>query len=319
MAEGKWIDGLHAAMPVVEAARVVFAARFAVVRENLPRAVQSPYADNEYVHQLRVGARRCRAALEAFRDCLPKKDVKEARESLRTLRQAAGDARDWDVFIESLQSARALQAASGKPSLDFLFGYALGQRSAAQARLVDAAHKAGPDFLEQSTALPEHLREPRGDNPPESFGELADNDLGSQFDSFVDAVEANPNEPAELHKLRILGKHLRYAMEIYQACFMPALKDKLYVAIEELQELLGGLQDATVGIERLEGLRDMARQTMPAEWPRLRTGTTKLIQSLRAKVRGGRKKFQSWRSRWETLVAEHPLAVVKDDLTESLP
>src|SRR5205085_159177 len=119
------------------------AARFGVVRENLPLAVEQPYKDPEYVHHLRVGTRRCGAALEAFRNCLPKKDAKKAKGALRDLRRAAGDARDWDVFIQTLEEARALQSARGKPTLDFLLGYALGERSAAQQRLKKAAKKAG--------------------------------------------------------------------------------------------------------------------------------------------------------------------------------
>jgi integrase/recombinase XerD len=63
MADGKWIPGLTAEMPVAEAARAVLAARFEVVRHCLPLAVEKPYEDVEHVHQLRVGTRRAGAAL----------------------------------------------------------------------------------------------------------------------------------------------------------------------------------------------------------------------------------------------------------------
>ena len=306
MADGKWIDGLYVEMPVAEAARLVLAARFAVVRTYLPLAVETPYADREYIHQLRVGTRRCRAAIEVFRDCLPKKDVKEAKAALRSIRRAAGAARDWDVFIESLESARPLKSASGKPTLDFLLGYALGERSAAQARLVEAAERTGPEFLELSAALPEHLREPR-ETHFESFGALALADLHLGIEEFQLGVDADPTEPADLHKLRILGKRLRYSIEIFAPCFSPSLKDQIYPAVEALQEHLGELQDAAVGIECLERLRDMARQTIPTEWPRLRSGITKLIQAMRTKLRSGRRKFQQWRKHWGKVVAEYPL------------
>ena len=145
MADGKWIDGLNPGVPVAEAARLVLAARFEVVRTNLPLAVESPYADIEHVHQLRVGTRRARAEpLQVFRECLSKKDLKDAKSVLRSLRRASGAARDWDVFIQSLETATPLKAAGGKATLDFLLGYALGERSAAQTRLVDAAEKSEP-------------------------------------------------------------------------------------------------------------------------------------------------------------------------------
>ena len=311
MADGKWIDGLNAGIPVAAAARLVLAQRFAVVCTHLPLAVERPYEDSEYVHQLRVGTRRARAALEVFRECLPKKDVKEAKAALRKIRRAAGDARDWDVFIHSLQTARPLQIASGKPTLDFLLGYAFGQRSAAQIRLTEAAQRTGPKLIERSTALTERIREPRTDAIPESFGDLAVFDLGERLEQFTLSVQTDPSEAADLHKLRILGKHLRYAIEIFAPCFEPSLKEKLYPAVEALQELLGGLQDAAVGIERLEGLRSMAQQSMPTEWTRLKPGIAKIMQGLRAKLRAGRKRFQTWRTGWEMVVGEHPLKVME--------
>ena len=63
MADGKWIEGLTPEMAVAEAATVVLAARFEVVRRYLPLAAEKPYDDLEYVHQLRVGTRRAAAAL----------------------------------------------------------------------------------------------------------------------------------------------------------------------------------------------------------------------------------------------------------------
>ena len=86
MADGKWIAGLTAEMPVADAARVAFAARFAVVTHYLPLAVDKPYQDIEHVHQLRVGTRRAGAALSAFADCVAKKHRNAAkRTALLTL------------------------------------------------------------------------------------------------------------------------------------------------------------------------------------------------------------------------------------------
>ncbi|HEY3789853.1 MAG TPA: CHAD domain-containing protein [Urbifossiella sp.] len=308
MPDGKWIDGLHPEMPIAEAARLVLAARFSVVQEHLAPAAETPYADREYVHQLRVGTRRAKAALEVFRDDLSKKVQKKAKAVLRTIRKAAGTARDWDVFVESLESARPLQDAAGKPTLDFLLGYALGERSAAQAELVDAFEEVNSQLLELGPAITEHIREPHD----KSFGELAEDQLHLDMDEFHRAVEADPHEPAELHKLRILGKHLRYSIEIFAPCFDASLKEHLYPAVEALQEQLGELQDAVVGIERLEGLRSMAQQMISQEWPRIRQGFTKLLQGLRTKLRTGQKRFQTWKKNWERLIREYPLELVKE-------
>src|SRR5262245_13803737 len=126
MADGKWVPGLTPSMSVTEAAQAVLAARFEVVRHFLPLAAEKPYEDPEYVHQLRVGTRRAGAALRVFRDCLPRKARKTVKLYLRAIRRAAGDARDWDVFLLSLPDAKPFAAANGKPALDYLIGYGMG-------------------------------------------------------------------------------------------------------------------------------------------------------------------------------------------------
>lgn len=311
MSDGKWIAGLRADMPLTDAARVVLAARFEVVRQHLPLAAEKPYEDSEYVHQLRVGTRRAGVALKVFADCLPRKHLKAARESLRTIRRAAGDARDWDVFIHSLSAARPLNTVAGKPALDFLLGYALGERSAAQERLVEAATVAGPDFVAESTLLPDRVSEPDEGAPSPTFGTIAFAYFDDLLADFTASVRADPTAPADLHRLRIRGKQLRYAIEIFADCFAPALKDQLYPAVEALQEHLGGLQDAAVGVERLDGLRARVRQIVPGEWPRLRHGISGLIRGSRAKLKAGRKKFVTWRDGWEKLITDCPPAALR--------
>src|SRR6185437_8327758 len=278
---------------------------------HLDPAVDSPYADREHVHQLRVSARRATASLKAFDNSLPKKHANAANKALRTIRQAAGDARDWDVFIESLEKTRSLKDSGGKPALDFLLGYALGERSAAQTRLEEAAARTRDDLYALATNLPEQVREGDGKHSEETFGKLAESDLGDLFQEFAASVAERPTGPDELHELRILGKHLRYAIEIFAGCFGPPFKEKLYPAIETMQEFLGELQDARVGIERMEALRSMARQTLGTEWARLRPGLTKVIAGMRTKVRSGKKRFASWANEWGKLAEEYPLEVLE--------
>ncbi|HEV3384652.1 MAG TPA: CHAD domain-containing protein [Gemmata sp.] len=304
MADGKWIEGLSPEMDVSVAAREVLIARCQVVRHCLPLAVEKSIEDSEYVHQLRVGTRRAAAALRVFADCLPRKHLKSARESLRLIRRAAGDARDWDVFLLGLPETKSLSTALGKPALDFLSGYAMSERLAAQARLVYAANAAADRFKQESEGLPELVHELKGDDAPKSFGDLAASQFGELLRLLTVAAEENPKTPPELHRLRILGKRVRYALEIFADCFPDTFRETVYPAVENIQELLGEVQDATVGLSRLVGLRDHVKQTIPAEWPRLRKGFEGLMQSMRAKVPAGRKAFQKWRKEWAELVQE---------------
>lgn len=315
MPDGKWIPGLSPGMPVAEAATAVLAARFAVVREFLPLAVEKPYEDPEYVHQLRVGTRRVGAALRVFKSCLPNKLRRSVRQSLRTIRRAAGDARDWDVFLLALPGVKALTATTGKPALDFLMGYAMGERSAAQSSLVHAAETVGPSFAEDSGALPAQAHEPRGDNPAPTYGDLAASQFGELLRALTATVEANPTEPAPLHQLRILAKRVRYALEIFADCFPHEFKDAVYPAVEQLQEALGQMQDASVGLVQLAGLRDRLKLSVPTEWPRLRRGFEGLMRAQRVKIPAGLKAFQKWRKQWAALVDSVKLEVVTATVT----
>ena len=304
MAVAKWVEGLPPGTPAADAARVVLAARFEVVRQYLPLAAEKADDDPEYVHQLRVGTRRAGAALRAFAPCLPRKHLRAAKAGLRGLRRAAGDARDWDVFRLGLVEAAAGDAG---PARDFLLGYALGERSAAQVRLVQAAEDAGPGYAADTTLLPSRARPPKGPGAPRTFGDLADAHLGRLFAGFNAAVAADPETPEALHQLRIQGKRLRYALEIFAGCYGPPLRGEVYTAVERLQEVLGGVQDAAVGVARLEGVWDRVKRVLPDEWDRLRPGVGGLIRGHEAAAGEGREAFRGWRVEWDRLAAEHPL------------
>lgn len=315
MADGKWIPGLTPSMPVTEAAKTVLTARFAVVNHFLPLAAEKPDEDVEYVHQLRVGTRRAAAALRVFADALPRKHLKPTKQTLRTIRRAAGDARDWDVFLIGLPTAKPLATETAKPALDFLLGYAFGERAAAQVRLAETASEVGSLFAEQSEDLPTRVHKPQGNPSPANFGELAGQNLGMLFREFTTEVEANPTEPQALHALRITGKRLRYAIEIFADCFPPVLKEKVYPLVERVQELLGEVQDATVGMNRLTGIRDRMQAVMPTQLPRVRKGIDGLTKALAAKIPAGKKAFTAWRKEWLETMKALKLEVLKAAIT----
>ncbi len=300
MADGKWFTGLTPDMPVHAAARLILGERFATVRQYLTVATEKPFEDPEYVHQLRVGTRRATAALRVFSGCLPRKFLKNTRRCLRTIRRAAGDARDWDVFLQNLPGAKPLSGTAARPALDFLIGYALGQRSAAQGRLNDAAASEGAEFSRYAEELPARITTPAA-GPPD-LGSLAAVQFGQLLRTFDDAVRADPSDTAQLHQLRILGKRTRYALEVFAPCFPAGFTDTVYPAVEQAQELLGQIQDAVVGRERLTGLRDRVQVTSPTEWPRLKPGFEGLIRQLRAKQNAATRGFRTWRANWLKLV-----------------
>src|SRR5438045_3922551 len=107
MADGKWVAGLRPDMPLSEAARTVLGVRLGTVQEHVPGAMKAAEKDPEHVHQLRVSTRRADAAMRIFRECLPGRVYHGTRARLRTIRRAAGAARDWDVFLIALRDRLA--------------------------------------------------------------------------------------------------------------------------------------------------------------------------------------------------------------------
>src|SRR5207247_11251324 len=112
MQDSKWIPGLQPTTAVADAARRALDLRLGVLHHYLPLAVKHADEDLEHVHQLRVGTRRARAALDIFAACLPAKALKKVRKQLKRLRRAAGEARDWDVFLITLRDRARRHSAT---------------------------------------------------------------------------------------------------------------------------------------------------------------------------------------------------------------
>lgn len=308
MAEGKWISGLTPEMPADEAARVVLSLRLSAVRHYLPLAAERAAEDIEYVHQLRVATRRAGAAVRIFRDLLPKKATRETKRILRALRRSAGAARDWDVFLARL-------ARSSGPAADFLTGYALRLRLAAQDTLGVVAAEMAAALQEGCAAIPIAVRSPSNPEPTQTVRQHAATVLGELFARFTAEVEANPTAAEELHQLRITAKQLRYAMEVFAFCYTPPFRDALYPAIEQAQEVLGGVQDAVVASERLGQIEGELRYLPAVMADRLRPEIIALTEDERSQASRGEPEIREWADRWRRLTAEHSLAELMKPIT----
>src|SRR5206468_5052202 len=156
-----------------------------VVRICLPLAVHDADRDVEDVHRLRVATRRAGAALKIFQPCLPDKVFRRVRKQLRALRRAAGEARDWDVFLADLLQRRTHSGAKEHAGLDFLIGYGSGQRDAAQVHLAEAGMEYGPGLAVLIEQTVQAIREPTDDKTVKllhDLGRVLLGDLVREFD-----------------------------------------------------------------------------------------------------------------------------------------
>jgi adenylate cyclase len=186
--------------------------------------------DPEFLHQLRVGQRRLRSALRAFRPLLKKKDVKRVTRALRRLSKPLGASRDWDVLVARLgRSAAPLE----------LLARAQLKRDRARERARKAVgSKEFRQLLARAGAL-------QAEDTGESLAEFGATALERAYRK-LRKQEVDWNDAATRHALRIRVKRLRYTCEF----FAPA--DPYVSALKELQEILGELNDIEVG-RRLVG------------------------------------------------------------------
>jgi CHAD domain-containing protein len=295
-ADGKWVEGLTAETSAGKAARRTIGARLATVREALAFAGEwGP--DPEPVHHLRVATRRATAALDAFRDLLPGRAYRKARKRLKRLRRAAAAARDADVFLDGVRVWAVHQSPADRPGLHFLLGHGFAQRQAAQSDLTCTVRAWQAGICEQISDLPDKVRTGKR----ELLGDRAEPVLAALLADLATAVSGDLDDYPQLHRVRILAKRLRYALELFVDCFPPAAREQVYPRVEAVQEILGQANDSHQVIRRLDGLLDAVGATQPPVRDLIRGGVEELRAHHRQRLREQRAAFADWWRGWQLL------------------
>ena len=225
------------------------AAALAQVRANAPGAALG--RDPEYLHQLRIGMRRLRSTLRAFRALLQRRRASLLDKKLRATLRALGPVRDWDVFLQ----------AKFEPVL----------QRAAHARRTAAQRKARRVLTQTSfqALLRRVLEWIRGE--PWRASADADAVLGPfgvrALQRLYDAprraaAKIDWSDPEQRHRVRIRLKRLRYGGECFAAGFAPRAAQAFKHRLRAMQHLLGELNDITVQQRLLQELgrgRELAR------------------------------------------------------------
>jgi CHAD domain-containing protein len=256
----KWIANSAPDEPVDEVARRALAARLESVWRLMSRAAADDPSP-EHVHQLRVATRRAMAALRIFEPLLPSRRARKMKKQLKRIRRAAGDARNLDVLAARLMKVYPSWEVSHSVRLKELIAE-LRRRAQPPIDELYAHLSEKHRFVRRQRALVARVRIRSSEEPTESHTFLAAgrHDLGLLLDQFFLAAGADLKPPAALHAMRICGKRVRYAMEIFAGAFGPALRKELYPQVAEIQEKLGGINDHVTAAELyaawLEGAED---------------------------------------------------------------
>jgi CHAD domain-containing protein len=203
--------------------------------------------DVEYVHQLRVGCRRASAAIRAFEPLAPR-GARRLKRWLKKVRRAAGPARDADVLVARLRA----ELDPANPIAQELVAVVAQARVEAQRALVKVDAKAAKGGLKKATQkCLSALRKSDAPDADMTFAEFSEEAIREPA-SGLHAVDVHAATLPELHKLRIAGKRLRYAIEIFHCCAAEHLRVETYPQIEELQERLGAINDRVASQLRLQ-------------------------------------------------------------------
>ena len=189
--------------------------------------------DPEFLHQLRVGMRRLRAALRAFRSVLVRKEARRVIRALRKVGPRLGAARDWDVLVARLEADRKspdlLRKARAKR--------AAARRAARRVLVSKRFAGIGPRV--------------RGLVPAESGATLAQFGAAALARAhrklMADAQGIDWADAVARHACRIRVKRLRYSCEFFAPAFPATRVSPYLVALKQLQDILGALNDISVG------------------------------------------------------------------------
>jgi len=212
--------------------------------------------DPEWVHQMRIGARRLRSALALARGRAPDAALAPVVAEVKWLARTLGLARDLDVFaLETLPALR--KATTGSPLASALAALArrtaLRRRGARQAARDAVASSRFARFVLAAGAL---ASDPSLGALPGSAGanaldaparDYARNVLKRRHRKLVAAGDGlDTASPAQRHVTRIAAKKLRYAAEFFAPLY-PAKRSRTYrKALARVQDVLGRLNDAAV-------------------------------------------------------------------------
>lgn len=207
--------------------------------------------DPDHLHQMRVGTRRLRTALQVFAGAIAIPKVADEKQ-VGNLARILGSLRDLDVQIADLQMIYRPQVkAAEQKHLDQLIKSLKKQRQQAYANVKDTLEGARYQTLKK--AYEDWLKDPQltaiAQLPiyavlPDLLSPLVSN-LLLHAGWMVPASYSTEAEGFELHELRKAFKRVRYQTEFFVSFYGESFKAWVK-EIKQLQENLGKLQDSHV-------------------------------------------------------------------------
>lgn len=218
--------------------------------------------DVEELHDMRVAARRLRAALSLFSSYLPEQ-FGRIRDELRWVATALGEVRDLDVQLAEIQRWKATLDPLDAAALDLLVDELSGRRDVARGRML------------------EMLDSERYEQLTDDFTELLANlQVGADSDRALVVIPElvvrrykklrrsgdklnGSSANIDFHPVRIQSKKLRYTLEFVSPLYGKTARQFIRRLVD-VQDLLGRIQDSVVAIEHLREIAVDPAVSLPA-------------------------------------------------------
>jgi triphosphatase len=248
---------LSADLSVEQGLQIIVGNCLTHIQGNLPGVRQT--GDIEYVHQMRIGLRRLRSALQIFdevRNC-----PTNIQSELAWLTDQLGNARDWDVLGTFTLPALADKVID-LPGLDQLqkqvqqVARRKRQRCAAAVDSTRSARLWGSleNWLEDTDRNILHTASSIDcmSMPLPHFATRVLPHYQRKLRARYGAME--PGDPHSRHRVRISAKKLRYAAEFFQSYYSGKSAHRFITRLAALQDALGISNDTTVAEQLLRDL-----------------------------------------------------------------
>jgi inorganic triphosphatase YgiF len=215
--------------------------------------------DPEFLHQMRVALRRMRSVLRVFAPMLPAAVFTPIIADLRWLAGALGPARDWDVFV-SETLAPVQRELAGHPGFGELERRCSRARGAALQRARRAIRSRRyrellldlTGVLVADTWLAQMNDKQRGVSAAPASRFAADVLAQRYLRVRRRGRKLESLSAAQLHRLRIAVKKLRYAADAFAGLFASGAARKLVKRLGRVQDILGRINDAATADRLLE-------------------------------------------------------------------
>jgi len=198
--------------------------------------------DPAAAHQLRIGLRRLRSVLRAFRPLSDTPALHELEAHAATLARSVGELRDADVLIEHIYAPVAGKL-KGDPGLPRLREALLAHRARARDRARQALCSRQWSLLQLYLALfPRAVAEAEELAGP--VGKFARSALKRRWRKVSDsAARLDELSIEERHEMRKALKMLRYTAEFFASLYPRRVTERFVRELRSLQEVFGYLTD----------------------------------------------------------------------------